>query len=224
MVPSGLSLASFGASAFNPERIIRSFIYDALILNLTARWYAEVLQRIPEGAAVLDVGIGTAGALLANADQVERKHLQVTGIDIDAGYVKRARKAMARSRVGDCVQVHQESVYDHAGGPYDAVYFSGSFMLLPDPEAALRHCAALLKPDGAIYFTQSIQQQRSPWLETLKPMLRRITTIDFGRVTYAEAFRAQIEAADLELEVFDTLRNHGSRVSCLAVAVPRRTA
>ncbi len=31
-----------------------------------------------------------------------------------------------------------ESVYDHAGGPYDAAYFSASLMLLPDPAAAVR--------------------------------------------------------------------------------------
>ena len=62
---------------------MRSFIYDPLILRLTPRWYAEVLKRVPEGAAVLDVGIGTAGALLANADLVKCKRLRITGIDID---------------------------------------------------------------------------------------------------------------------------------------------
>ncbi|MEA3641327.1 MAG: SAM-dependent methyltransferase, partial [Lamprobacter sp.] len=40
---------------------MRSYIYDALILRLTSQWYAEVLRRLPEGAAMLDVGIGTAG-------------------------------------------------------------------------------------------------------------------------------------------------------------------
>ncbi len=38
--------------------MIRSLIYDTAILRLTSRWYAEVLTRLPEGAAPLDVGIG----------------------------------------------------------------------------------------------------------------------------------------------------------------------
>jgi hypothetical protein len=52
--------------------MIRSFIYDIFILRLTSRWYAEVLRRMPEGAMLLDAGIGTAGALLANAGEAER--------------------------------------------------------------------------------------------------------------------------------------------------------
>ena len=41
-----------------------------------------------------------------------------------------------------------QSVYDHRGGPYDAIYFSGSFMLLPDRTACLKHLLPQLKPEG----------------------------------------------------------------------------
>jgi SAM-dependent methyltransferase len=198
--------------------MIRSFIYDALILRLTSRWYAEVLGRVPEGASLLDVGIGTAGALLANAQVVERKRLRIVGIDIDADYVARARRRLADSPLNGRAEVRQESVYDHRGGPYDAVYFSGSFMLLPEPERALRQCCTLLSPGGRIFFTLTIQKQPSRWMEIMKPMLKRVTSIDFGRVTYEDAFRAQIRAAGLELEEFTTLSRHGSRASCIAVA------
>jgi 2-polyprenyl-3-methyl-5-hydroxy-6-metoxy-1,4-benzoquinol methylase len=200
--------------------MIRSFVYDTLILRLTSRWYAEVLQRLPEGTALLDVGIGTAGALLANAGQVQRKGLRITGIDIDAEYIRRARRELRSSPLAERVEVRLESVYDHHGGPYGAVYFSGSFMLLPEPVEALRHCSALLEPGGRIYFTQTIQRQRARWLEVVKPMLKRITSIDFGRVTYEDEFRAQIRAAGLDLEEFTTLARHGDRASCLAVARP----
>lgn len=200
--------------------MIRSAIYDTLILRLTSRWYAEVLRRVPEGAALLDVGIGTAGALLANADLVASKRLRVVGVDVDADYVARARERLARSSLAALAEVRLESVYDHRGGPYDAVYFSGSFMLLPEPERALGHCRALLHPGGRIFFTQTIQKRPARWLEVLKPMLKRVTSIDFGRVTYEADFRAQIRAAGLELEEFTTLAEHGSRASCIAVARP----
>ena len=199
---------------------MRSLIYNTLMRGLTARWYAEVLQRLPQGAAVLDVGIGTAGALLANAEQVTRKDLQITGIDIDADYGEHARHMLQRAGMSERVRVSTESVYDHQGGPYDAVYFSASFMLLPEPERALRHCAGLLAPGGRIYFTQTIQTQRSSWMETLKPLLKRATTIDFGRVTYEDDFKAQIRSAGMELEEFTCLGRHGARAYCLAVAVP----
>jgi 2-polyprenyl-3-methyl-5-hydroxy-6-metoxy-1,4-benzoquinol methylase len=173
---------------------------------------------VPEGAALLDAGIGTAGALLANAALVKRKCLRVTGIDIDADYVEHARRRLRDSSLRDRVEVRLESVYDHRGGPYDAVYFSGSFMLLPQPEQALRHCGALLIPGGRIFFTHTIQMQRARWVELLKPMLKQVTSIDFGRVTYQDEFRAQIRAAGLELEELTTLTRHGNRASCIAVA------
>lgn len=200
--------------------MIRSYIYDALILKLTARWYAAVLDRLPESAQLLDVGIGTAGALLANAEQVRDKGVRVVGVDIDADYIRRARRRLAESMLADRAEVRLESVYDHQGGPYDAVYFSASFMLLPEPEGALRHCTTLLKPGGRVYFTQTIQERPSRWMESLKPLLKRLTSIDFGRVTYEEDLKAQIRAGGLALEEFTPLGRHGGRRYCLAVARP----
>lgn len=200
--------------------MIRAFIYDSLMLGLTSQWYGEVLRRVGEGTALLDVGIGTAGALLANADLVERKRLRVTGIDVDADYIERARRRLRDSPLVDSAEVRLESVHDHQGGPYGAVYFSASFMLLPAPEQALRHCCTLLSPGGCIFFTQTIQKQPVRWMEILKPMLKRVTSVEFGRVTYEDSFRAQIRAAGLELEEFTTLAHHGDRASCLAVARP----
>ncbi len=200
--------------------VIRSALYDRLILGITADWYRAVLERVPPGARLLDVGIGTAGALLANEALVREKSLTVEGIDIDADYIRRARTRLGRSALHDRVRVAQESVYDHHGGPYDAVYFAASFMLLPEPERALRHVRTLLAPGGRIYFTQTFQCRRAPWLERLKPALARLTTIDFGRVTYEAAFRAEVHAAGLTLETLTTLSRRGNRAACLAVAAP----
>ncbi len=38
---------------------VRGWVYDRLIVGMTADWYREVLARFPDGARVLDVGIGT---------------------------------------------------------------------------------------------------------------------------------------------------------------------
>ena len=200
--------------------MLRARVYDLLVSRLTGRWYAAVLERLDAESSLLDVGIGTAGALEANAETLVEKDLRVTGIDIDGDYIRRARRRLQGTALENHVELHTESVYDHHGGPYDAIYFSASFMLLPDPEGALHHCRKLLAPGGRFYFTQTIQQRPSRWMERLKPLLRRFTSIDFGRVTYEEDFRAQLRAGGLELEEFHCLGRHGARAYFLAVARP----
>lgn len=210
-----------GGSAINR---MRARIYDTVIVHMTAAWYRAVLERLPAHCRLLDVGIGTASALLANADLIAAKDLSVTGVDIDAAYVERGKQAVEQHGFAERIAVRLESIYDHRGGPYDAAYFSGSFMLLPDPPGALRHVAALLRPGGRMYFTQTFERARSPLLEVLKPLLRVVTTIDFGRVTYEDDFRRALTAGGLELEELLSLDEGRRRSSILAVARPASTS
>jgi SAM-dependent methyltransferase len=196
---------------------VRARIYDAAIVRMTAAWYRAVLERLSPGCRVLDVGIGTGSALLANADLLIAKDLRVTGIDVDAAYVARCRRAVAARGLAGRVAVRLESVDDHHGGPYDAAYFSGSFMLLPDPARALRHVCTLLTPGARVWFTQTIEERPSRAVEMLKPLLRRVTTIDFGRVTYEADFRDTLAAAGVALEELQVLRRGRRRSAVLAV-------
>ncbi len=194
---------------------LRGLIYDHTFAKLTINWYRAVLERLPDGAEVLDVGIGTGGAVIANADLIREKNLKILGLDIDPDYLKRCRQALAKAGLADLVQVRLESVYDHRGGPYDAIYFSGSFMLLPDPVGALRHVLEQLKPNGRIYFTQTFHDQRSPLAEKIKPMLHRVTTIHFGQVTYLEDFCEVLQQAGaevVEMVLLKKLRNTSFRL------------
>src|SRR5262245_33065379 len=149
---------------------VRAWIYDVGVVPMTAAWYRAVLELVPERCRLLDIGIGTGGALVAHAGLLMDKKVEVTGIDVDVAYVGRCRQAVARRGLSDRVVVRLESVYDHRGGPYDVAYFSGSFMLLPDPVAALRHVSTLLTSSGRIYFTHTVERRRSRTLEVLKPL------------------------------------------------------
>jgi SAM-dependent methyltransferase len=202
----------------NAARRARAFVYDAAIVSLTAGWYRAVLERLPSGCRLLDVGIGTGTALLAHSALIKQKGLRVVGVDIDPAYVERCKEAIARAELDDSIEARLESIYDHRGGPYDAAYFSGSFMLLPDPPAALRHVAALLKPAGHFYFTQTFEHERSRMLEVLKPLLRLMTTIDFGRVTYEAEFTAALAAAEVQIEECEVLHTGKRRSAALVIA------
>ncbi|MEZ4237457.1 MAG: class I SAM-dependent methyltransferase [Myxococcota bacterium] len=199
---------------------MRGLIYDAAILPLTTKWYAEVLGRLPQGARLLDVGIGTGGALARNAELVVARDLHVVGVDIDADYITRCQRKLAEAGLSDRVEARLQSVLDHVDGPYDAVYFSASFMLMPDPPAVLRHVIGLLAPGGRIFFTQTFQDKQSKLLEKAKPLLGKVTTIEFGRVTYEEEFRDTVAAGGLDLTELVTMDTSGARSYRLAVGVP----
>jgi ubiquinone/menaquinone biosynthesis C-methylase UbiE len=186
---------------------------------MTSGWYREVLTRLPRGTSLLDVGIGTGAALVRCADVVRERELTIVGIDVDADYLARCEQAVRRAGLTS-VSPRLESVYDHHDGPYDAAYFSASLMLLPDPVAAVRRVTDLLRPGGTLYATQTFQLRRSRVVERVKPLIRYVTTIEFGRVTYEDDFRACLAAADVELAELHTMAATRQFAQRLAIARP----
>lgn len=219
--------------------MFRSAIYDFTFARLTARWYRDVLLRVPAGSRMLDVGVGTASALAMNAPLLLERRIHVTGIDIDADYVRKARQRVAKEGLEDRIDIRLESIYDHqniagqsnagrsstsqanaGSADYDAVYFSASFMLLERPEDALRHVHTLLKPGGHILFTQTFSERRSRLMEVAKPLLGKFTTMEFGRVTYEDEFLRTLQQSGFVLEELVVMKRSAGQSFRLAIAAP----
>lgn len=175
------------------------------------------MERLPPLSNLLDVGVGTGGALVANAPIIRAKTLSVVGIDIDADYVRQATRAVQLGKLNDRVRIESCSVYDHQGGPYDAAYFSASFMLMPDPALALSHVGTLLRPGCPVYFTQTIHHKKNPLFDAAKPLLHTLTTIHFGRVTYEEDFLAAVAGGGGRVTEWVTLGENKQRSFRMAV-------
>jgi len=187
-------VAFFLVRRFSPE------IYDVIIVKMTSVWYDAVLKRLDNKARVLDIGIGTGTALAKNADLVRDKELSLVGVDYEAAYVKKCENVIQETPgLAGRVFVLCKSVYDEdllqasnkiAGAAadelFDAVYFSGSISLMPDPAEALRYSATLLKPTGQVYITHTFQRKGTRLFGMIKPLLKYVTTIDFGRLTYEQ--------------------------------------
>mmetsp|Transcript_10162 Transcript_10162/g.21831 ORF Transcript_10162/g.21831 Transcript_10162/m.21831 type:complete len:274 (+) Transcript_10162:250-1071(+) len=192
----------------------KSFIYDAVILRMTEKWYRNVLNRLYENSVLLDVGIGTGGALLRCVDIVKSKNIKVVGIDIDSAYVEAGKLSIQSAGLSGIISIDRIDVYegreallelakekgaalDSDGRFFDAVYFSGSFSLLPDPVKALQLVSELVKnkkvvdgcdvpSKGSIFITQTYQRRTPFFLPYVKPLLKYATTIDFGNLVREE--------------------------------------
>jgi ubiquinone/menaquinone biosynthesis C-methylase UbiE len=172
---------------------IISGIYDSLIVDMTEKWYRAVLAKLEDGSTVLDVGVGTAGALLRCSDLVESKNLKIIGIDYNEFYIQSAKGSIKKANMSDRISVHELDLYNEEKvqallkeKSVDTVYFSGSFSLLPDPDGALKSILPLLKKDGKAYITQTYQKRSPPLFGSVKPLIKYLTTIDFGRLISVE--------------------------------------
>jgi len=188
--------------------------------GITARWYRSVLSHLAQGARVLDVGIGTGGALSRNAAVVRSMDLSVVGLDIDPDYVARCRRRMADAGLSAQVKVVECPIQEFQEGSFDAIYFSASFMLIPNAHLALRHATSLLAPGGKVFFTQTFQLRRSTFMEKAKPLLHKVTTIHFGQVTYEQDFLDTVSLGGVRVLNQHVLDGGRSREARLVIAEP----
>ena len=200
---------------------MRGLIYDYAVRPMTKEWYRQVLSRLDAGTRLLDVGIGTGGALLANKDLILERNIKVTGVDIDERYVQRCERNIRKAGLSHQIQVLLQSVTQHREKGYDAVYFSASYMLMERPSDVLRHVSQLIKPDGVIVFTQTFQEHRSSFMEKAKPLLYKVTTIHFGRVTYEEDFLLEAEKGGLKILANEVLSKSWRRSERLVIGQPK---
>jgi len=185
---------------------LKADIYDFLIIRMTTKWYAAVLERCAGGDRIIDVGIGTATALVNNKEILQRKNLVVVGIDPEAEYIKKAGEVISAAGISERCKVNCASIYDPklrmlftGAARFDAAYFSGSLTLMPDPAAALKCAASMLTDKGVIYITQTFQNRPSPIMERLKPLLRRFTSVDFGKVFYHAEVQSIVAKAGMQV-------------------------
>ena len=72
-------------------------------------------------------------------------------------------------------------------------------MLMPEREKAIELAKSLLNPGGNIIFLLTLHDKKYSLVEKVKPLIKYLTTIDFGNITYKKEFFDLVEATDLKV-------------------------
>lgn len=181
---------------------MKNWLYRFLIHAVTTEYYRACLDYFPAGSRILDVGIGNGIMIERFHTLIRARRLRITGIDIDSVYLSHCRRLIRRYGLDDCIETQEGAVeYYEPGAPgrFDFVLFSMSFMLLTDPQAVLQRVTRWLEPQGQIVFAQAMYRERSRFMDIVKPKLKYVTAVDFGRMTYERDFFTLLRGNDLSV-------------------------
>jgi SAM-dependent methyltransferase len=132
-----------------------------------SQWLAEALRPQP-GHVVLEVaaGVGDTGLLIAELVQPGGKVVITDWAQamLDAA---RARADQAGATNVDVRQMNAEWL-DMPAASVDGVVARWGYMLLDDPEAALREARRVLRPGGRIALAAWDAPERNPWMEVVR--------------------------------------------------------
>ena len=182
---------------------MRNYIYKLIIDDVTDLCYNNTLSYFRPHSRILDVGIGNGIMIRKYHHLIREKSLDITGIDINRNYLNHCSSLISTWKLEDHIHVLHEPVetYEPPEMQYfDYLLFSMSFMLFTDQGLVLERIRPWLKPDGRVLFFQTMFKDRSLFMEVVKPRLKYLTTVDFGRVTYNNDFAALLEKKHLSVK------------------------
>lgn len=163
----------------------------------------------PPAKNVLDIGTATGQPLKSIIGSF--KEANVVGIDIDKSYVPAAQRLFKDHKN---VSIRLMNFYDLStqlpDQLFDTIIFGSSFMLMPDQSKAIEICKSTfflilehLTKNGKIYFLLTLYDEKTQFnrfMEVVKPYLKYLTTVDFGKVTYKSDFENFLDAKGLKCE------------------------
>jgi ubiquinone/menaquinone biosynthesis C-methylase UbiE len=200
---------------------MKNWFYQLLVQRTTNECYKGFLNYVPSSSRLLDVGIGNGLMIDTFHPLIRLKQLRITGIDIDADYLRYCRERIQKHRLEEVIDVCHAPAEEYTPAElrcFDGVLFCMSFMVLNDPQAVLRRARDWLKPDGQLVFAQAMFKRRSRLVDVVKPKLKYFTTIDFGTAIYEKDFFTLLHEHGLSIRTDRVLKGEWFNSQCRMIA------
>src|SRR3990172_79072 len=105
---------------------MKNWLYQVFVHRTTNECYRHSLNYVPQAARLLDVGIGNGIMLDTFHPLIKSKQLKITGIDIDANYLKHCKELIRKHQLEEFVDVchgSAESYVPPQKGCFDGILF-----------------------------------------------------------------------------------------------------
>lgn len=179
----------------------------------TPKLFYSVLKEFPESSNILDFGCGS-GICYKNIDTknliVDYNH-KITGIDINKFAINKFQDKINSNSLADKIDLICGDIFTiEINEKFDYVIFSESAPLL-SPEFMIQvvnHIKQnLLKAGGKIIFINNLVENPQFITRVIKPKLKYITSIDFGRTIVKNEFEklALDNQMKVKFELLDSL-------------------
>jgi phosphatidylethanolamine/phosphatidyl-N-methylethanolamine N-methyltransferase len=141
-------------------------VYDAVFGGVSAfgrRRAVEAVNRLP-GTDVLEVGVGTGLALPRY-----RREKRVTGIDLSAEMLGKARERVAREGLSHVAALHEMDAEQttFADASFDIAVAMFTASVVPDAKRLFAEMSRVVRPGGHLLFVNHFAAERGPrwWIE-----------------------------------------------------------
>lgn len=149
--------------------------YDWIFTNVFMPRIQRVVSdlRIPPGAEVLEVGVGTGLSLGAYPD-----HCHVTGIDLAPDMLARAQRKIDAQGLGHIhLEVGDAQALDFPDDSFDYVTTFHVVSVVPDAEKMMREMVRVCRPGGTIVIINHFRSERrllAAIVDRLDPFTRKL--------------------------------------------------
>lgn len=202
-------------------RNIKNNIYNYVYTNIYDHFFGDpnfklstpnlfyyTMKKIKPNSKILDFGCGN-GICYSNQfikDLIFQNNLQIRGIDIDEVYIEKCLQRIKNEKIESNVNIKLQDILEYKvtqEEKYDYIILSESAPLLSEEllKKIVKHMIKyLLKQDGKIVFINNLTENSTPTMKKIKPILKYISMIDFGRVLTKEEFIKLSKDVDKNVE------------------------
>jgi ubiquinone/menaquinone biosynthesis C-methylase UbiE len=159
--------------------------YDFVMGNTTKHLYPSFFKSIPSNSNILDIGIGT-GIVTKNADTIKKKHLHITGIDINKHYLDICHKKIEDWDLHSNIKTYYGNIFNYNTDiKYDYVLFCDSYSVIPNVNDIIDHTTKYLAENGKIVVITTLDDEGGllySFRKWIKPRLVNFIGTEFGEL------------------------------------------